>query len=278
MARYALGQPIRLSTTIRDVAGALVNAGALTLTVQKPDLTTQPYGSPTNDGTGLYHQDVPATDLTQLGHYQYKWVSTGTGAGVAVGEFDVFDPFEPAILTLAEAKDALDIPTATTSRDAEIQSLVDTITALVEDKLGGPAAPRTVTEFVKAGPGYRSITVRQRPVVAVVSITDDATGTAIPLTDLDVDTNAGIIRRKLQLPFWSRGPYYTVVYTAGYSPMPAAFGWAARIILQHMWEVQRGQQRPMFPGEDVMQPTGWAFSVPNRATELLAPFANEAYV
>ena len=88
MARYPVGQPVRLSATVKDVTGALVNAGALTLTVQKPDASTQAYASPTNDSTGTYHQDVPTADLTSVGHYQYKWVSTGTGAGVSYGSFD----------------------------------------------------------------------------------------------------------------------------------------------------------------------------------------------
>ena len=64
---------------------------------------------------GLYHVDVPAVDLTQLGHYQYAWVSTGTGAGVAPGDFDVYDPYEVAVLSLQDAKDALNIPQATTT-------------------------------------------------------------------------------------------------------------------------------------------------------------------
>jgi hypothetical protein len=34
VARYPLNQPIRLSTTVRDVTGALVDAGALTLLVK----------------------------------------------------------------------------------------------------------------------------------------------------------------------------------------------------------------------------------------------------
>ena len=73
-----------------------------------------------NDGTGLYHQDIPVTDLTTLGHYQYVWTATGTGAGVSFGDFDVFDPFEVALLPLQDAKDALNIPQATTTYDNEI--------------------------------------------------------------------------------------------------------------------------------------------------------------
>ena len=103
MARYPQGQPVRVSTTVRDTTGALVDAGALTLTVKLAQAdgtqaTTGTYASPAHDGVGLYHVDVPAVDLTATGHYQYAWVSTGTGAGVAPGDFDVYDPYEVAVI------------------------------------------------------------------------------------------------------------------------------------------------------------------------------------
>ena len=49
--RYPRGQPVRLSTTVRDVTGALVDAGALTLTVKLAQAdgtwaTTGTYASP----------------------------------------------------------------------------------------------------------------------------------------------------------------------------------------------------------------------------------------
>ena len=106
MSRYPLGQPCRVSTTVKDVTGTLVDAGALTLLVKTAAAdgtwtTTGTYASPAHDGTGLYHQDIPVTDLATAGHYQYTWTCTGTGAGVSFGEFDVFDPFETSILPLA---------------------------------------------------------------------------------------------------------------------------------------------------------------------------------
>ena len=119
MARYPLGQPVRVSSTVRaanlDGTYSLANATTLTLTIQKPDGTQQSYSTPVNDGTGLYHQDIQAGDLTQIGHYQYVWTSTGVGAGVVPGELDVFDPFETAVLPLQDAKDSLNIPQATTT-------------------------------------------------------------------------------------------------------------------------------------------------------------------
>src|SRR6478609_5495396 len=99
MARYPLGQPVRVSTTVRDATGALVNPGTLTLLVK-----------------------LAQADGTQL--------TTGTWAGVSFGEFDVFDALaEPAILPLQDAKDQLNIPLATDTADTEIQSYIATIKA-----------------------------------------------------------------------------------------------------------------------------------------------------
>jgi uncharacterized protein YfaS (alpha-2-macroglobulin family) len=148
--RYSTKQPIRQSTTVRqlniDGTTTLVNATALTLTVAKPDGTTQTYSNPTNDGPGLYHQDIPVADLGQVGHYQYEWVATGTGAGESFGDFDVADFLaETAVLPLQDAKDMLNIAQATTVYDAELQSWIATIETSMEGFTGGPLVNRTVT-------------------------------------------------------------------------------------------------------------------------------------
>ena len=167
MPRYSTGQPIRISTTVRDVTGALVNATAITLTVSKPDATTQAYSSPVNDSTGAYHQDIPVADLGQIGHYLFKWTSTGTGAGESVGDFDVFDPFEPAVLPLQDGKDALNIPQATTTYDQEIAQYIATITQSLERMTGGPLVNRSITERCELDGTNTVLLVRQRPLVSV---------------------------------------------------------------------------------------------------------------
>lgn len=279
MSRYYQGQPVTLSTTVK-VAGVLTNAGALTLTIMKPDATTQAYPSPTNDSTGTYHQDVPAVDITLLGHYIYKWVSTGTGAGVSIGDFDIADPFEPAILPLQDAKDALNIPQTTTNQDAELQSMIDTVTASIEMITNGPAVTRSITERVMVAHNYSVLVLRKTPVVAVTSITDIASGVVLSIADLDIDLNAGIIRRKLQLPFWSWAiSGYTVVYTAGWgTAIPPAFATAARIIVSHLWATQRGPAARQYGGEELTVLAGMSYAIPQRAAELLRPYASEAYV
>jgi len=295
MARYPSGQPIRLSTTIRDITGTLVNATALTLLVKTAAVdgtwtTTGTYASPANDGTGLYHQDIPVTDLATTGHYQYTWTSTGTGAGVSFGEFDVFDPFETSVLPLQDAKDQLNIPQSNTASDAEIQSWIATIESALRRYTGGPVVNRSITERAEMLSGQTVILVRQRPLVSVTSIAS-ASGGAIDISGgLDIDVNAGTVRRKLGLPFF--GPFYTflpqvtITYVAGWgTAVPAAFGSAARIILAHLWESQRGPASlPGLGGGDTVTMPGFGFAIPNMAAELLdgeqngMPFANEAFV
>jgi hypothetical protein len=294
MARYPQGQPVRVSTTVRDVAGALVNAGTLTLVVKLAQadgtsLTTGTYASPANDSTGTYHQDIPVTDLAATGHYQYAWTSTGAGAGVSFGEFDVFDPFETSVLPLQDAKDALNIPQATTSSDAEIQSYIATIESNLERATGGPLVNRVVTERSEMMQSQTVIPVRQRPLVSVTSITS-ASGGAIDISaGLDLDVNAGLIRRKLGLPFY--GPFFSwlpqcnVTYVAGWgTSVPAAFNTFARVVIAHLWNSQRGPAALPMGGGEMVQIPGFGFLVPNLAAEMLngsqggVPFISEAYV
>lgn len=295
MARYPQGAPVRVSTTVRDVTGTLVNAGTISLTVKLAQAdgtlaTTGTYASPVNDSTGLYHVDIPATDLTAIGHYSYAWTSTGTGAGVSPpADFDVFDPFEVSVLPLQDAKDQLNIPQATTTSDAELQSYIATIESSLERATGGPLVNRVVTERSEMMSNQTVIPIRQRPLVSVTSIAS-ANGNNIDISGgLDLDVNAGLIRRKLGLPFY--GPFFTwlplvtVVYTAGWgTSVPAAFNSAARIILAHLWATQRGPAALPMGGGDMTPVPGFGFAIPNAAAELLAgsqggiPFLSEAFV
>ena len=295
MSRYPLNQPVRLSATVRDVTGALVNAGAITLLVKiaqadGTQLTTGTYTTPVNDSTGTYHQDIPVTDLASTGHYQYAWTSTGTGAGVSFGDFDVFDPFEAAVLPLQDAKDALNIPQSTTTNDNEIQAYIATIESCIESYTGGPLVSKVITERTEMMSGQTVIPVRQRPLVSVTSITSASGGVIDISAGLDLDANAGLIRRKLGLPFY--GPFFVwlpqvqVTYIAGWGPaVPAAFNTAARIILQHLWQTQRGETAiPVAFSEATITPPGFGFAIPNAAAELLdgsmngMPFMSEAYL
>ena len=302
MARFPLNQPVRQSTTVRqlnvDGTTTLVNATTLILAVHLANAdgtftTTGTYASPTNDGVGLYHQDIPVTDLATIGHYQFTWTATGTGAGVSFGDFEVFDPFEPAILPLQDAKDALNIAQTVTTYDTELQQYIATITQSLERLTGGPLVNRTVSSERCVLDGTNTVLqVRQRPLVSVTSIVSVASGLPIDISaGLDIDVNAGTIRRKLGYPFY--GPFFVwlpamyVTYVAGWgTAVPAAFNTFARIVIQHLWASQHGPSaRPSMAGEiATVQLPGWGFAIPNQAAELLngglngMSFLLEAYV
>ena len=299
MARFPLGQPVTIGPiTVRDRTGTLVDAGTLTLVVKLAAAdstwtTTGTYATPAHDATGTYHQDVPVTDLAAAGHYQWVATSTGTGAGVTYGEFDIFDPYETSVLPLQDAKDHLNIPQSSTASDAELQSWIATIESSLKAMTGGPVVNRTVTaERAEMMGNQTVIVVRQRPLVSVTSITG-AGGSPIDISGgLKLDTNAGVIRKPLGLPFY--GPFFSwlpevyVTYVAGWgTSVPAAFSSAARIILAWWWGTQRGpSQRPSMGGQaaEAVAVPGFPYAIPNGAAELLAghlngmPFMNEAFI
>jgi hypothetical protein len=288
MARYPAGVAtirVGMPSAITDATGAAVDATSITLTVHLPDGTVKTYPTPVHDGVGLYHQDIPLTDSTQVGHYPYLWSGlVGTAGFGREGSFDTYDPFEVSVLSLQDAKDALNIPQATTTDDAEIQRKIATIEANIEKMTGGPVITRSIVERAELTDGYTALVLRKRPIVAVTSIVSVASGQPIAIGDLDIDPNSNIVRRKLGLPFY--GPYFTwlptftVTYTAGLgTSVPPAIADAAADIIQHLWETQRGPSvMPPLGGDETVTLPGWGYAIPNRAAEKLSPYALEAYV
>jgi len=298
VSRYPAGQPVTIPVTVRqrnaDGTYSLVDSTpVIVVKLAQADgtmLTTGTYSAPAHDGLGLYHQDIPAADLTVTGHYQWAATTTGTGAGVAFGDFDVFDPFETAVLPLGDAKDTLNIPQATTTFDSEIQSWIATIESSLEKATGGPLVNRVITaERAELLSGQTVIAVRQRPLVSVTQVTG-AGGAPIDISGgLKLDVNAGLIRRPLGFPFY--GPFFAwlpevyVTYVAGWgTSVPAAFNSFARIVLQNLWDAQRGPAAMPMGGGEMVTPPGFGFAIPNRAAELLngslggVPFISEAFV
>ena len=101
------------------------------------------------------------------------------------------------------------------------------------------------------------------------------------LDQLLVDGPKGIVRHLAGLPFFYCGdPFsqFQVVYWAGRKVIPWGIYEAHKIALKHVYAVKRGglsQAAPSY-GETEVTPTGFGFSVPNRAVELLTPHAGKA--
>lgn len=165
--------------------------------------------------------------------------------------------------TLAELKEHLTWPSGDTSNDTELTRHLNAADAMVDKKVG----PSTVTSITERhGVVGGLIMLRRFPVVAVTSITpDDAT--ALAASAYVVDTQLGGVEIKDGRP-----GAFTVVYTAGHSPVPDALKLATLIVAQHLYMTQHGGGGRVFPGEEYVTVAGTGFAIPRRAAELMRPY------
>ncbi|YCK35175.1 head-tail connector protein [Actinomadura sp. ATCC 39365] len=260
MSTYAFGAAARLTTKVR-VGDALVSPSAITLTILLPDNTTTGPLVPVNDGTGLYHYDYTSA---QAGRHIARWVTVGPdGADEEV--FEVAGLWaESGILSLAEAKRQLNIDPGDTADDEEIQGFIRSVTAICERHAGA----LTRAAHVETHVGGYGIALNHTPVLSLTSVTAIQLGsTDQAVADLALDAATGIVRRLDRARMV--GPF-TVSYVAGRTSIPPNVRQAALIILQHLWETQRGTMGgARFGGSDEVYDPRFGFSIPRRAQELL---------
>lgn len=255
---FAFGAAARLTTEVRS-SGTLTNPSTITLTILLPDGTSAGPFTPVNDGTGLYHYDYTPD---QSGRHITRWVTTGP-VGADEETFDVAAQWaESGVVSLAEAKAQLNI--TSTTDDEEIAGFVRSVTEVCERYAG--ALART-THVEKHDGGYR-IALRHIPVLSLTSaVAIRTSGTDQTVADLDVDGPTGVVERLDG--GYMYGPL-RITYTAGRTAIPPRVRQAALIILQHLWETQRGQQGGVsFGGSGEVYDPRWGFSIPRRALELL---------
>ncbi|MEV0149104.1 MULTISPECIES: hypothetical protein [unclassified Nonomuraea] len=257
MATYALGAVARLSTTVQDATSTLTDPSAISLSIQLPDGTVDGPLAPTKDSVGVYRYDYLTA---QPGRHVVRWVTTSP-TGVSETPFDVAAQWSAAgLVSLADARAHLNITTG--ADDVELAEVVRAATAAVERHVG--AVLRRV--YVEEHPGGYAIALHHTPVLSVASASGVLPGVPdLAAADLQVDGSSGVLRRGTGA--WIAGPV-RVTYTAGRAEVPPNVRLATLIIIQHLWETQRGSALPRFGGEDTWDPRQ-AFAVPRRALELL---------
>ncbi len=262
---FDLGDTWTLRAEAKDANGVLANADTVALTISLPDGTVAS-PSVTNPPavTGIYvHNYVPAT----AGRYGARWVFTFAD-GLTAAYTDAADvrPAEPAlIMSLADAKAHLNITSST--HDDELRSWLESVTEVIEHKVG-PVVVRTYTDRVWGGSLFA---LSHYPVVSITSVTPVySSGLAVDVADLEINEHGGVVSHSDEIGF-TGGPW-DVTYKAGRPIIPANISHAARVILKHLWETQRGApSRPTMGGDDGTFDQGFSFSIPRRAVELLEP-------
>jgi hypothetical protein len=254
----AIGAAHRLTTEVRS-NGILINPTSISVTIQLPDATTDGPFAPVNDSIGVYHYDyTPAT----AGRHIARWV-TSNPAGANEEPFEVAATWgEAGIISLDGGKKQLNISAADTSDDEEITGFIQALTAPIE-RIVGSVVRRT---WVEKHPGGCAVALLHPPVLSLTSVVAIRMGFSAPdLADLDLDGPTGIVERL------DGGQIYGPLrwtYLAGRSDVPANVDLAARLILQHMWDTQRGTVVARFGADDVWDPR-FGFTIPRRAQELL---------
>lgn len=192
------------------------------------------------------------------------------------------------VITTAEAKLAVNIPSANTDHDSEIEVTVSAISRML-DELCGPIVIRTLTAEEYSTNGNISIELRSRPVNAITTVVEyesDGTSTTLSAEDYDTKPDDAYLLERAERPRWlarrSAGlPYFfprhgtvLVTYDAGRYASTAAVGrvfkQAAQIIFAHLWRVEQGTGNLPFGGVEEAQVTPAGFAIPNRAARLLA--------
>lgn len=227
---YPLGQPVRLSTTVRNSAGVLADPGGLSVTVTAPDGTTSTLTYPADiakDSTGAYHVDL-TTGISTAGHYVYVWTATGSNAGVDVDVFDVFDPTTaPRLVSFADAKAFLRITGS--ADDALLDRTIGWASARILQEIQASARSYTERRHVNG----RRVMLANVPLIEVIAVEGaDNCATAVDVATLTVRTPlAGLVESST----WMHG-IYDFTYTAGHAAgTPAGVDGATLMLIRHWW-------------------------------------------
>lgn len=258
---YDVGDSVPIAWDVKNAAGVLVNAGTVTLTVTLPDGTTATPAVGVPSVTGQYRETyVPAS----AGRYVWNVVTLNPNTAIS-DVFEVRQAVSPSLLSLADAKTHLKIPSATTTFDEQLRDFLESATEIVESYIG-PVVRRTYTYRVNGGRDVLILPHTQ--VTAVTALTSVQTGAAsLALASLSIDTQAGDVFRKDGGCF--PGGRYDITYTVGRSVVKANWSTAARIIVKHLWETQLGNLPAIQGDTPGYVVTGSGYIVPYLAISLL---------
>lgn len=256
---FDLGDVVPLTVTITDAAGAPTNAGSVTLTITLPDGTSVT-PSTTTPSVGVYACDYAST---MAGLHQVRWLSTGPQAAFQ----DVFDVRAGGhtIVSLADVKRQLSF--TGTVRDEEARWYAEAVTGVIERHLGQAVARRSRTEEHVLR-GRDTLVLNWNPVVSLTALATVDGSFTWNVSTLH-STPAGVVTSPL-----GTAPYghVTVTYLAGMAQIPAEYGVAAEIIVQHLWQTKRPERGAGSRAGALADSMGYhqvGYAIPNKALELL---------
>jgi hypothetical protein len=259
------GSVYEIAVDVRDASGTLTAPATATLTITLPDGTTVSPVVPLPSSTaGQLRVDyVPP----QVGRYTWRMVTTGPVTAYA-DVFDVSAAALPGVVSLARAKKQLNMAAADTSDDDELRGFIGATTGVVEREVGQIVARRSFTERRLVPCATSQLMLGRVPAIALTSVIriDVAQTWSVSSSVLDLDPDTGLIT---VLSGALLQGYLRVTYDAGMAVVPEEYQLGALIILQHLWETQRGTMGVQLGGDGETFMPGRGYAIPHRASELL---------
>lgn len=269
MSTYELGQTLVFTVQVVDDTGAAADLGGgnPTCTVTRPDGTTTTANVTKPSTAGLYWGSLATSN--QVG----RWRGTFTGTGANSGKLpytDVIDvwPADPRlIISLADAKAALNVPAGTRVNDDELRLYIAATTEVIEDIVGSVLAV-TATETFDGG---NSAVLLSQRASAITSVTVSGTAQTAG-TQYVANLTSGIVYAGSSTTYgtFTAGRQNVVVaYTTGSSSIDPNVILAAREEVRFLYQIGQQGGRPSLGGAP--QDLSWTpsgFAVPQRVVEL----------
>ena len=202
------------------------------------------------------------------GRHLVTWATTTGTAGAYTDILDVWPADPRFIISLDDAKNALNMVANTTAAALDdLRLYIAAATPIIED-IVGPIVPGTFTQTDDGGKW--AIPLFNKP-TSIVSVTE--LGTALDPTAYFTDYAAGIIyagRPQATRRFMPGYQAVVITYKAGAQIVPPNVRLAARELLRHWWQLGKqghgGNAANFGSSAEVFTPSG--FAVPRRVIEL----------
>lgn len=264
------GAQYPIAFDVLDANGILAHAATTTLTITLPDGTTV---TPAITDTAVSGQYRLAWQTTMPGRHSAHAVTTGPVTAWD-DEFDVAPTPWPAIVSLADAKAQLRIDPADHTQDDLLLDYLAGVTGAIEEYKHQVIVRRTITDEIDLrdqGCGYgglRRFRVWSAPVISLTSVVSWDGSVTWDVTQMRASP-AGVVRVMGGVPVTG---LVDVTLIAGLQQVPGRYRRGALVILEHVWETQRGQGTVMsgvIGQEEHFRQPGEFFTIPAKAKEWL---------
>lgn len=258
-----LGAVQQIAVDVRDAGGILTDPSSATLTVTLPDGSTVTPAVPLPSAIeGQLRVDYVTS---QVGRHAWRMVTEGpTTAYTDV--FDVRPAVPTGIVSLADARAQLNMRATEAGDDDELRGFIGASARAVERELGRVVVRRSFTDRFTVSGSATELLLRNVPVLSLTSVVSADGSATWNVGSLQPDGETGLVTVKSGAAFTG---VLDVAYQAGYAVIPENYRLASLIILQHLWETQRGTMGIQLGGGEDMAFASRGFAIPRRALELL---------